>query len=173
MNLRTALYAASLLVEFLLLFVLSKNRILTRNPFCAAWLISGLLMNLALMILKWHGDKEKFNLTGEIYESSWYALIIMAIAFAVMHHDPVNQTLLVGLVWLLLLTAGSRYLADAGAFKVTRQMALAANASFILPVLWMSAKLSNVWPQMLPLIKRVLASGVGQVNEYARAIAKF
>ena len=40
-------------------------------------------------------------------------------------------------------------------------------------LIWMSAKLSSVWPQLLLLVKRLLASGVGQVNECARVIGRF
>lgn len=150
------LYLVALALHVALLWLFTHFHYYRRNPAFWLWLMCGLGMNGALIIMRWAGELKEFYSAERGADMLYYALTAWVIASALAGRaDVVNQIIWRGAFASLLFSVVARL---AGNFDLMGRISpdgLAANAInvvYLAPATWMLLKLAGLRADQHPLI---------------------
>jgi hypothetical protein len=172
------LYLVALALHVTLLWLFTHFHYYRRNPAFWLWLMCGLGINGALIIMRWAGEDRGFDSAQRGADVLYYVLTAWVLTTAVAGRaDVVNQIIWRGAFASLLFSVVARL---AGNFGLTGRISadgLAANAIntvYLAPAAWMVLKLAGLRSDQHPLIAWMRDSELGvrlsQALGHARAL---
>jgi len=172
------LYLVALALHVTLLWLFTHFHYYRRNPAFWLWLMCGLGVNGALIIMRWAGELRGFYSAERGADMLYYALTAWVLASALAGRaDVVNQIIWRGAFASLMFSVVARV---AGNFGLTGRIspdgiaANAINAIYLAPAAWMLLKLAGLRSDQHPLIAWTRESGfaprLSDAFGYARSI---
>jgi hypothetical protein len=172
------LYLVAIALHVTLLWLFTHFHYYRRNPAFWLWLVCGLGMNGALIIMRWAGEQRGFDAAQRGADILYYVLTAWVIASALAGRgDVVNQIIwrgaFAGLLFSIVARLGGHF-GLAGRIAPDGLAENAINAVYLAPATWMLLKLAGLRSDQHPLIAWTRDFGFGtrlsQALGHARTI---
>lgn len=139
-------YLLGIAFEFAILFLLARYGIYQRNPVFTLWVLTGLIGNLAIILLYWAGERELFIRLQYRLDILWIALLAVGALHALLAwRDPIQQEIFKSAVAFALFAVVARMAASESIIGIVPpSLNQALNFVFLPPAAYLVWKLSGL-----------------------------